>query len=56
MSTEIISLRMPKALKARLEKAAEREGRTVSGFVRHHLGGLVLPKDAPTQPRKGGAR
>lgn len=47
----VVSLRIPRSLKAKLDAAAAREGRTRSGFVQHHLAAILGVEDCmPEKP------
>jgi metal-responsive CopG/Arc/MetJ family transcriptional regulator len=55
MEMELISIKVPERLKQRLRKAAEKERRNLSDFVRLHLEEKLDEEEtAPTPQKKGG--
>lgn len=48
----VLSVKIPKGLKARLAKAAKREGRSLSSFTRFHLDEKLNEADADPTSKK----
>lgn len=55
-ATARINLRLPEALKARVEDAAAGAGLSVNAWLVRALGAAVDPAAAPVQPRAGGGQ
>jgi Arc/MetJ-type ribon-helix-helix transcriptional regulator len=56
MEMELISIKVPERLKRRLRKAAEKERRNLSDFVRLHLEEKLDESDAASTPQKKGGK
>ncbi len=52
--TASVTVRIPEALKKRIEKRATREHRSLSAQVEHELTLLFSDEDAPAKPKPGG--
>jgi Arc/MetJ-type ribon-helix-helix transcriptional regulator len=56
MEMELISIKVPERLKQRLRKAAEKERRNLSDFVRLHLEEKLDESDAASALQKKGGK